>query len=151
MSAIDILAPLAGTLAAMEDVPDPVFAQGLVGPGVAIVPAEEGDVDVLAPLAGKIAKIHPHAFVIMAGSVNVLVHLGLDTVKLEGEGFTVHAATGDRVEAGQRLITWNPGEIRSRGLDPICPVVFMETTATIDYAKQPGEATHASDVIAHAS
>lgn len=148
MSGEAVLAPLTGRLHGLEDVPDPVFAQGLVGPGVAIEPTQDGDVDVIAPISGKIAKIHPHAFVIVAGRVNVLVHLGLDTVKLEGEGFTVHAHTGDTVSAGDTLITWNPREIEAKGLSTMCPVIFMETKAEVTYSVEPGSDVEASAQLA---
>ena len=61
-----ISSPMAGDVHPLADVPDPVFAQGLVGPGVAIVPIGEAEVTVVAPIAGRIVKLHPHAFVIQA-------------------------------------------------------------------------------------
>lgn len=146
-----ILVPLAGTVRDLADVPDPVFSQGLVGPGLAIEPSGEGDVDVVAPISGKIGKIHPHAFVILGGAVNVLVHLGLDTVKLEGEGFTVHASNRDKVEAGQPLITWNPRAIEAKGLSAICPVIFMETTADLSYAVSAGDTVSGGEQLATAT
>lgn len=128
-----ILAPLGGTVCPLADVPDPVFSQGMMGPGVAIDPQGEGEVDVVAPIAGTIAKVHPHAVVIRGDKVNVLVHLGLDTVKLEGQGFTVHVADKDKIEAGQKLITWSPQGIRDKGLNPICPIIFMDTGVQVEY------------------
>ena len=77
-----ISSPMAGDVHPLADVPDPVFAQGLVGPGVAIVPISEAEVTVVAPIAGRIVKLHPHAFVIQAEGFGVLVHLGIDTVQL---------------------------------------------------------------------
>ena len=84
---LSVLTPLPGTVVAIEDVPDAVFAQKFVGPGVAVDPIRNGqDVTVLAPVSGKLAKIHPHAFVILTeAGVGVLVHLGLDTVTLQGK------------------------------------------------------------------
>ena len=64
-----ISSPMAGDVHPLADVPDPVFAQGLVGPGVAIVPISEAEVTVVAPIAGRIVKLHPHAFVIQAEGV----------------------------------------------------------------------------------
>ncbi|MES6461709.1 PTS glucose transporter subunit IIA, partial [Cutibacterium acnes] len=81
-----ISSPMAGDVHPLADVPDPVFAQGLVGPGVAIVPIGEAEVTVVAPIAGRIVKLHPHAFVIQAEGFGVLVHLGIDTVQLDGRG-----------------------------------------------------------------
>lgn len=146
-----ILAPLAGCVHPLSDVPDPVFSQGIVGPGVAIVPDGEGDVDVVAPISGRIAKIHPHAFVLSAEGVNVLVHLGIDTVTLEGDGFAMHAQTGEQVEAGQRLITWHPRDVEERGLSATCPVIFMETSLAITYRAHEGDEVSAGAPLADAA
>ena len=81
-----VLAPLAGRLLPMSELPDPVFAAEMVGPGVAVDPTDTGEpVTVLSPIAGTLVKVHPHAFVVLGpDGVGVLVHLGLDTVRLEG-------------------------------------------------------------------
>jgi len=86
-----------GVVHLLSDVPDPVFAQGVVGPGLALEPIGAGGQDVVAPIPGRIAKLHPHAFVIASDDVTVLVHLGIDTVQLNGAGFVTHAAEGDEV------------------------------------------------------
>lgn len=122
----EVLSPVPGKVVAMEDVPDPVFAQGLVGPGTALVPDEGAPQEALAPIPGRILKLHPHAFVIVDKSgAAVLVHLGIDTVTLDGEGFTVLRTEGDTVAAGDPIIRWDPAAVRARGLDPIVPVVVM--------------------------
>ncbi len=135
-----VLAPLSGSVVAMSDVSDPVFAQEIVGPGIAIAPSGEGNVTVVSPVAGRIVKLHPHAFVLVTSDgPGVLVHLGIDTVALNGEGFTLHRAEGDKVEAEEPLITWNPTAIRERGLDPIVPIVIMEATGrTLAPLAEPG-------------
>lgn len=144
---LTVLAPLSGTVVAMSDVPDPVFAASLVGPGVAIDPDRSGQVDVVAPVSGTIVKLHPHAFVIVTeDGKGVLVHLGLDTVQLEGKGFTLHAAEKDAVTAGQTLVSWDPAEIEKGGRSPICPVVAMEGAAeTLDVRVAPGATVGPSD------
>ena len=124
-----VLAPVSGTVLAMAGVPDPVFAGEIVGPGIALDPSRYGVVTAIAPVAGKILKLHPHAYVIVAeGTRGVLVHLGLDTVQLGGEGFTLHVAEGDSVAAGDVVVSWNPSEIEAGGRSPICPVVALEGT-----------------------
>jgi glucose-specific phosphotransferase system IIA component len=124
---LTVLAPVAGTVLAMAEVPDPVFAGEIVGPGLAIDPSRYGMVTAIAPVAGKILKLHPHAYVIVVdGSRGVLVHLGLDTVQLGGKGFTLHVAEGDSVAAGDVVVSWNPSEIEAGGRSPICPVVALE-------------------------
>ncbi|MFD6225257.1 PTS sugar transporter subunit IIA [Nocardia asteroides] len=125
---IPVLAPLAGKVVALADVPDPVFAGQLVGSGVAIDPDRtRGTLMVTAPIAGKILKLHPHAFVIFGGGVGVLVHLGIDTVKLKGEGFDLLAAEGDEVTAGAPIVTFDPTEIAATGCSPVCPIVVMDS------------------------
>lgn len=118
-----------GVVHLLSDVPDPVFAQGVVGPGLALEPIGAGGQDVVAPIPGRIAKLHPHAFVIASDDVTVLVHLGIDTVQLNGAGFVTHAAEGDEVRTGDVLITWQPDEVRSGGRSAICPVVVLDNSA----------------------
>jgi len=122
-----VLAPVAGTVLAMAEVPDPVFAGEIVGPGLAIDPSRDGVVTAIAPVAGKILKLHPHAYVILAeDSRGALVHLGLDTVQLGGVGFTLHVAEGDTVAAGDVVVSWTPADVEAGGRSPICPVVALE-------------------------
>lgn len=125
----EITSPMPGVVHLLSDVPDPVFAQGVVGPGLALEPIGAGSQDVVAPIPGRIAKLHPHAFVIASDDVTVLIHLGIDTVQLNGAGFVMHAAEGDEVRAGDVLITWQPDEVRSGGRSAICPVVVLDNSA----------------------
>jgi PTS system glucose-specific IIA component len=113
----------------MQQVPDPTFADGLVGPGAAIDPPQE-IVDAVAPIGGTVLQMFPHAYVIVsADNIGVLVHLGLDTVQLGGEGFTAHVAKGDSVEAGQPIMTYDVPSVVASGRNPIVPVVIMEKQA----------------------
>ena len=126
MSTTHVLAPVAGRAVPLHDVPDPVFAQGMVGYGAAIEPPH-AVVEAVAPVGGKILKLLPHAYVVMTpDNVGVLVHLGLDTVALKGEGFTTHVSQGDEVTAGQLVITYDVPAIVAKGLNPIVPVVVMD-------------------------
>lgn len=121
-----VIAPVAGRAVALGDVPDPVFAQGMVGYGAAIDPPREV-ITAVAPVDGRLLKLMPHAFVVLtADNVGVLVHLGLDTVALDGEGFTTHLRQGEQVRAGQPVITFDIPAIVAKGLDPIVPVVIMD-------------------------
>jgi glucose-specific phosphotransferase system IIA component len=122
-------APLSGGLAALGKVPDPVFAAQLVGSGLAVEPLSgTGLVDVVAPVNGAVVKLHPHAFVIQTDSgIGVLVHVGIDTVRLKGTGFRTHVVEGDRVEVGHRMITFDPAAVRAHGLSAICPVVVLDS------------------------
>ena len=126
MSQTPVLAPIAGRAVALAEVPDPVFAQGMVGYGAAVDPPRQV-VDAVAPVSGKLLKLMPHAYVIMtADNVGVLVHLGLDTVQLNGAGFTAHVAQGDTVTAGEKMITYDVPAIIAAAFSPIVPVVVMD-------------------------
>jgi PTS system glucose-specific IIA component/PTS system N-acetylglucosamine-specific IIA component len=111
----------------LADVPDPVFAGQIVGSGLAIEP-DDGATEVLvvSPVAGRVAKVHPHALAIADSSgTGVLVHLGIDTVRMEGKGFTLHVADGDELELGAQVITFDPTAVRAAGYSAVCPVVIL--------------------------
>jgi sugar PTS system EIIA component len=140
---LSVLSPLPGRVVPIQDVPDPVFAGSIVGPGIAVDPPREA-VDVVSPVDGRIVKLHPHAFVVVAvlpeGGAGVLVHLGIDTVQLKGEGFTLYVDEGAEVRAGQQIVRWDPAAIEADGRSPVCPVVAMDAKADAlsDFAA-PGE------------
>jgi sugar PTS system EIIA component len=124
-----VTSPVTGTAVPMSEVPDPVFAEAMVGPGTAVQPVG-GRQDAVAPVAGTVVTLHPHAFVIATGDgKGVLVHLGIDTVKQKGDGFTVHVAKGDTVRAGQPLIGWDPDAVREAGYSAVVPVVALDAPA----------------------
>ncbi len=122
-----IRTPFAGPVVALADVPDPVFAGQLVGAGVAVDPTGvEGAVTAVAPVDGTIVKLHPHAFALQgAAGTDVLVHVGIDTVKLKGDGFELLAAEGDTVVAGDPVVRFTPSAITAAGYSPVCPVVVL--------------------------
>lgn len=123
MAHIHVLAPLDGTVVALESVPDEVFALKMAGDGVAIDPT--GQV-ALAPLAGQLVKLFRdgHAFGIAAeGGIELIVHLGLDTVELEGEGFEKIAVEGQSVRAGDPIVRFDRATIEAAGKVILSPVV----------------------------
>jgi PTS system glucose-specific IIA component len=134
-----VASPVGGRVVPLTEVPDPVFAEAMVGPGVAVLPAP-GPGDAVAPVDGVVATLHPHAFVVTTDSGRaVLVHLGIDTVKLRGEGFTQHVSKGDRVQAGQPIVGWHPAAIEAAGYATICPVIALDATPdVIATAHTPG-------------
>jgi PTS system glucose-specific IIA component len=134
-----VLAPLAGRLVPLSEVPDPVFAAEMVGPGVAVDPDPDGGpVTVVSPIAGTVVKVHPHAFVVLgADGVGVLVHLGLDTVKLDGRGFEVLTEQGGTVAAGDPMVTWDVAVTIGEGLSPVVPVVAMDQPKGLVPAPEP--------------
>ena len=126
MSQTPVFAPVEGRAIPLADVPDPVFSGGMVGYGAAVDPPHEV-IYAVAPVSGKILKLLPHAYVIMTPEgVGVLVHLGLDTVTLNGQGFTAQAAQGDTVEAGQPVIIYDVPAIVAAGFSPVVPGVVMD-------------------------
>lgn len=140
-----VRSPVAGTTAALTEVPDAVFADAMVGPGMAVTP-EGGRTDAVAPIDGSIATLHPHAFVVAGdGGRAVLVHLGIDTVKQQGEGFTTHVAQGDVVTAGQPVVSWDPDAVAAAGYSPIVPVIALDARADALSDLAPGRPVAAGD------
>ncbi|MEV4670459.1 MULTISPECIES: PTS sugar transporter subunit IIA [Actinomadura] len=142
-----VLSPVTGRVVGLAGVPDPVFAQAMVGPGTAVDP-ERAPGQAIAPVTGKIVKLHPHAYVVVdAEGHGVLVHLGIDTVKLKGEGFELLAAEGDEVTAGQPVVGWNPAVIEAGGRSPICAVVALDAGAdALSDVAESGEVTKGAEL-----
>lgn len=127
MSSLILAAPFDGWLSPLDDVPDPVFAQRLLGDGMAIDPL---DGTLHAPADGTVVSVHTarHAITLrLAGGVEVLMHIGLETVRLNGEGFVAHVEAGDTVAAGDRLISVDLGTVAPRVKGMITPIVITET------------------------
>jgi len=123
-----VSSPVAGTVVGLEGVSDPVFASAMVGPGTAVDPARARG-HVCAPVAGTLRKVKPHAFIVMTDDGHgVLVHLGVDTIRLDGDGFEMLAAEGDRVDAGAPIVGWDPVAVAAAGFSPICPVIALDAT-----------------------
>src|SRR5437868_12033194 len=123
MAEIDVLAPLDGTVVDLETVPDEVFAQKMVGDGVAIAPS--GHVAV-APVSGTLVKLFPggHAFgIATSDGFELIVHLGLDTIELKGQGFENIATEGQMVQAGMPIVRFDRTVIEGMGKVMLSPVV----------------------------
>lgn len=139
-----LLSPLTGEIVPLDSVDDAVFSAGILGQGAAVRPTDGA---VRAPLGGTVTALmdSKHAVGIRGDNgVEVLVHVGLDTVQLEGAPFTAHVSIGDRVDAGQLLVTADLDAIRAAGYDTITPVVVVNSddyTVTVDQtgAVQAGE------------
>jgi glucose-specific phosphotransferase system IIA component len=123
-----VLAPITGTVVPLAEVPDPVFAGQMVGSGAAVEPPAGEMFDVVSPVAGKVIKLLPHAFVVVEGSGRgVLTHVGIDTVKLKGEGFKLLIAQGDMVGAGAPVMRVDPAAALAAGYSMVSPVVVLDT------------------------
>ncbi|MDO4437580.1 MAG: PTS glucose transporter subunit IIA [Coriobacteriaceae bacterium] len=123
----DVLcSPVSGKAIKMADVPDPVFSGEVLGKGCAVWP--EGEV-VYAPVSGKVTVVMGHAVGIMSDSgVEVLVHVGVDTVNLQGKGFTGYVSQGDQVAAGQPILSMDRSVIAEAGYKD-CVVVAVSNSA----------------------
>lgn len=124
-----IVAPLTGAVKNIEEVPDPVFAGRMMGEGVAIDPTEGL---VVSPVDGEIVQLFhtKHAVGIKAkNGTEILIHVGLETVKMEGEGFEAHVSEGQAVKAGDKLISFDLGLIREKAKSTITPIVITNTDA----------------------
>ncbi|HFN9610572.1 TPA: PTS transporter subunit IIBC [Streptococcus pneumoniae] len=118
-----------GQVIALEQVKDPVFAQKMMGDGFAVEPANG---NIVSPVSGTVSSIFPtkHAFgIVTEAGLEVLVHIGLDTVSLEGKPFTVHVAEGQKVTAGDLLVTADLDAIRAAGRETSTVVVFTNGDA----------------------
>lgn len=123
---LTIYAPVAGKVIDITEVSDPVFAQKVMGDGVAIEPEEN---QIVAPFDGTVRMLAEtrHAIALSKRDFEVLIHVGLDTVALNGEGFTSHVAIGDFVKKGTVLLSFDSKYIKEKGKSLITPVVIMNT------------------------
>lgn len=145
---VDVRAPFAGDVVELSQVPDASFAQGMVGEGFAVMPDAVDAFDVCAPVDGTITMVFKtrHAFGMKtADGLDLLIHIGIDTVELKGEGFTALAKKGDTVTAGTPIIAVEAQKLRERGVNLITPVVCptAKQVAGVDIAREghalPGE------------
>lgn len=138
-----IHSPLSGKVVAIEEVPDPTFAQKMMGDGFAVLPKEG---KVVSPIAGEVIQVFPtkHAIGLKTpGGLEILIHIGLETVNMKGEGFTTHIKEGDRVKVGDLLVEFDLAQVEAKAASTITPVVITNMDL-IDSLKK--EAT--SDVVA---
>lgn len=119
-----IPSPVPGQIVSIETVPDQVFASGAMGRGFAVIPSEG---KVSAPVSGEVTAVFAskHAIGIQSDSgLEILVHVGIDTVQLDGKHFDLHVEKGQRVEAGELLISFDIEAIQTAGYEVITPVIF---------------------------
>lgn len=124
-----IFAPLSGKVMQLDQVPDPTFSEKMMGDGLAIEPT---DGKVVAPIDGEIVQLFPtkHAIGLRGKSgVEVLIHIGLETVSLNGEGFEAHVKQGDRVKVGDPLVTFDIDFIKEKAASHITPIIITNSDA----------------------
>ncbi len=135
----------------MSHVPDDIFAHNVVGPGRALLPETTSSiVDVRAPISGNVTAALPHAFSIESGNYSALVHLGVDTVNLRGDGFTVHVRAGDYVTQGDVLVTWDVAVAQQHGYSLVCPIVLVQAQEDhVTWVVDEGDVVAADEIIMH--
>ncbi|WP_116473855.1 PTS glucose transporter subunit IIA [Zobellella maritima] len=146
-SGIEIYAPLSGEIVAIEDVPDVVFAEKIVGDGIAIKPSGN---KMVAPCDGTIGKIFEtnHAFSIESDSgLEMFVHFGIDTVELKGEGFTRIAQEGQQVKKGDTIIEFDLALLETKAKSTLTPVVISNMDEVKELHKLSGAVTLAEDLV----
>ncbi|WP_067840901.1 PTS sugar transporter subunit IIA [Amphibacillus sediminis] len=126
-----LVSPVTGDVVEITEVPDPTFSEKMMGDGVAFNPT---DGHFVAPVSGEIVNLFPtlHAIGIKSNAgVEYLIHIGLDTVVLDGEGFTAHVKQGDKVKAGDPLVTVDLDFV-SQKAKTITPLVITSQVASVD-------------------
>ena len=124
---IKLVSPVLGKLVSIKEVSDPTFSEEILGKGVAIIPSEG---KFCAPAKGTVTTVFPtgHAAAITTEEgVEVLIHIGLDTVKLDGKHFTIIAQEGQKVNAGDVLIEADLSQIKEEGYDIITPIIICNS------------------------
>src|SRR5699024_3612415 len=125
-------APLAGDMIPLEDVDDPVFSSRAMGKGVAIEPTDNA---VVAPFTGKVSTVFPtkHAIgVISEEGVELLIHIGLDTVQLDSQFYDIHVEQDATIKEGDKLITFDKQKIKDAGYKITTPVIVTNTNDYLD-------------------
>ena len=147
MSRMLILSPLDGRVIPLEEVPDEVFAEKLLGDGAAVIP-ENGNI--YSPLDGEIIAIPEslHAYGIRSDAgIEMIVHFGLETVNLKGEGFSPKVKVGDRVKAGQLLCTADMDFLKSKGINTVTPVLVTGGAEEGSFSVKTGEIRHGEEIM----
>jgi PTS system beta-glucosides-specific IIC component len=118
---------MTGTVLGLSQIPDPTFASGLLGQGVAIIPSDN---KVIAPFAGEVASLFQtrHAIGLLSHSgIELLIHVGIDTVRLDGKPFTAHVKVGDTFRAGDLLLEFDRQAILDAGYDLATPIIITNS------------------------
>ena len=142
-----IFAPLSGRAVPITEVPDPTFAEGLLGNGIAIEPVEG---KVLAPCNGTVGTMFDTGHAVTLNTENgaeILIHVGLETVSLGGKPFKVHVKDGDKVKKGQLLMEADLEAIKAAGLPTITPVVICNSDEFTKFEAHVGGDVTNDDVI----
>ena len=144
---IKLVSPVLGKLVSIKEVSDPTFSEEILGKGVAIIPSEG---KFCAPAKGTVTTVFPtgHAAAITTEEgVEVLIHIGLDTVKLDGKHFTIIAQEGQKVNAGDVLIEADLSQIKEEGYDIITPIIICNSDEFSEIAPEADSDVACGDTI----
>ena len=137
---LSVCAPFAAHVMPLSEVPDPVFASGVVGGGCALIPDSASEcLTVHSPINGVVTKLKPHAAIITSmQGISILIHLGIDTVSLHGKGFAALVDEGDVVAAGTPLIHWDLTPVHDANLSLCVPIVVVTPPGCRRHARATG-------------
>ena len=144
---IEIFAPAAGKLVPLSEVSDPTFSEGILGQGAAVIPTGN---QFFSPVDGTVNTVFPtgHAAALTSSDgVEVLLHIGLDTVKLNGKHFTIHVEEGQQIKKGDLFLEADLEQIKAAGYDTITPVIVCNTEEFAEIAMAEVQAVEAGDVV----
>ncbi len=149
---VDFMAFLTGKTVAITEVPDATFAEKVLGDGIAIEPTDNILVSPVDAVVEQTMEGSNHAIgLVMSNGLELLLHIGLDTVEMKGEGFKIHVSEGDRVKTGQELITFDPEKIKAAGHPLTTIMVITNGEGYENFRFDSGlEVKAAENVIAHA-
>jgi len=143
----ELFAPVAGNAVPVSQVPDPTFAEGMLGNGIAIEPTEG---KVYAPCDATIDTMFATGHAVSMNAANgaeILIHVGLETVTLKGEHFTIHCKSGDQVKKGDLLIEFDLEAIKAAGFNTITPVLVCNSDDYSTFNTKVGKAVTNADVV----
>lgn len=144
---IELISPMTGNLIPIEEVPDKVFSDKMIGDGVAIEPT---DGKIVSPVDGTVATIFPtnHAIgLVTKEGLEILIHIGLDTVELNGEGFSRLTKKDAKVKKGDLLMEFDPKLVEAKGKSPITPIIITNRDKVKKLEKMSGEVEKGNQII----
>lgn len=142
-----IVAPQTGRIIPVDEIPDPAFSKKVLGDGIGMIPSEN---KVLAPVSGTVVQVADtlHAVCIESDDgLEILIHLGLDTVELKGEGFTCHVKAGQHVSAGDLLMYMDLEQIGQAGYNVVTPCIITNLDHVKNLSMASGEAVAGKTVV----
>ena len=146
-SGIAVAAPVSGTVVPLSEVPDPTFAQGILGPGAAVQPSEGR---IVAPANGTVDMMFDTGHAVSmttAEGAELLIHVGIDTVNLKGEHYTAKCKSGDTVRKADTLIEFDLNAIKAAGYEVVTPIIVCNPDVFASVKTEGAGGIHAGDTL----